>query len=209
MQIPFGNVFAIMLYLVPGFIARQVYRWRYTAARASDLESLIWSLVHTFIIYVGLTVVSVVTHLPTLNLIGRLREAQGAIPIDTSIVVVLLVSGIVWGLLMSLLHWARSRIPFLPTPDPQGIWPYITQLAPEHELWALVRTKDGPLYLGWIDSYAFNPDEPDQDFYLKPALRVDEAMQVQQDLSAGGVYLNTRDVRSVELIEGMGDQALT
>jgi hypothetical protein len=202
MQTPLGNVFALILYLVPGFVALRTYRARYPVTRATDLETLIWSLVHTFVIHLGLVGLSGALDRPSLNLLSRLPASKEFATVDGTVVAALLVSGFIWGLILITIHWLRRTLPFLPTPDQQSVWPVIASLAPRRQLWALIRLKEGPIYLGWIDTFTFNPDHSDHDFYLKPAFRVDETMTVRQDLSEGGVYLNTRDVQSLELVPG-------
>lgn len=66
----------------------------------------------------------------------------------------------------------------------------------------LVRTKQGALYLGWLEQYSFDPSADDHEFVLCPAYLVDDDLNVKRDLKQGGVYLNTRDVESLEMIPG-------
>ena len=66
----------------------------------------------------------------------------------------------------------------------------------------LVRTRQGIFYLGWVREYSFDPGAEDHEFLLRPAYLVDNALQVQRDLTQGGVYLNTRDIESLEMIPG-------
>ena len=66
----------------------------------------------------------------------------------------------------------------------------------------IVRTKQGTLYLGWVKKYSFDPTVEDHDFLLRPAYLVDEDLNVKRDLKVGGVYLNTRDIESIEMIPG-------
>ena len=66
----------------------------------------------------------------------------------------------------------------------------------------IARTKQGVLYLGWMKKYSFDPAVEDHDFLLRPAYLVDDDLNVKRDLSVGGVYLNTRDIESLEMIPG-------
>ena len=98
-------------------------------------------------------------------------------------------------------HRLRIFIPFLPNPDPQAIWPVVAT-APKEELWMIARTQQGVLYLGWVKKYSFDPAGENHDFLLRPAYLVDDDLNVKRDLSVGGVYLNTRDIESLEMIPG-------
>ena len=55
-NVPFGEAISLLLYLVvPGFLARQLYRARYPAKRLSQFEGVVWSIIHSLIILLGLT----------------------------------------------------------------------------------------------------------------------------------------------------------
>ncbi len=66
----------------------------------------------------------------------------------------------------------------------------------------LVRTKQGACYLGWAESYSFDPAAEDHELLLRPAYLVDDKLNVLRTLEKGGVYMNTRDVESLEMIPG-------
>ena len=68
--------------------------------------------------------------------------------------------------------------------------------------WATVFLSDGAIYLGWISKYTFNPDAVDQDFLLSNARRVDEQLSELYRVTGIGVYINTRDVKRIEFVEG-------
>ncbi|MDE0145846.1 MAG: DUF6338 family protein [Nitrospira sp.] len=185
-----------MLYLVPGFLARQIFRTRYPAKRLSQFEGVVWSIIHSLIILLGLTGIAWIFDSDKLDI---LRPSQNPL-IQPATMLVLLIGGFVWGGILIGYHRLLPLIFFLPSPDPQAIWPVIATRAPKKELWMLVRTKQGILYLGWLEQYSFDPSTDDHEFVLCPAYLVDDDLNVKRDLKQGGVYLNTRDVESLEMI---------
>lgn len=198
MEIPSIDAFVLLLYLLPGFLATQLYRARYPAKRIGQFEAVVWSVLHSFVIHLLLGLLGRISNREELNLLTRGSNTT----VETQTIAVLLGGGFVWGLALIGFHCLRIRVPFLPSPDPQAIWPLAAGGVEKEQLWALVRTKGGKLYLGWIERYSFDPEAEDHDFLLCPAFEVDASLEVQRDLSKGGVYLNTRDLDSLERVPG-------
>jgi len=198
MKVPFGDVFVLLLYLLPGFLAIQIYRKKHPAKQASQFEVVVWSVLHSFIVLLLLAGASYTFGLSSLNLL----EQSGSSKIGATSIMVLLAGGSLWGFVLIGSHWCRTKLPFLRSPDPLAIWPVAAARVARNQLWALVRTKEGRLYLGWIEKYSFDPSMEDHDFLLRPAYLVNEDLEVERDLERGGVYLNTRDMESLEMIPG-------
>ena len=187
-----------MLYLTPGFLAMQLYRVSYPAKRTSQFESIAWSIVHSFIVLLGLAGAAWIFDNNDLNLFNLDSYA----PIQPKTISVLLIGGLVWYLILVGIYRSRKFIPLLPDPGSQAIWPIVANRAPDDELWALVRTKQGLQYFGWLDKYSFDPAAENHEFVLRPAYLLDADLAVKRDLKQGGVYLNTRDIESFEMIPG-------
>lgn len=66
----------------------------------------------------------------------------------------------------------------------------------------LVRAKQGACYLGRAERYSFDPAAEDHELLLRPASPVDDKLNVLRALEKGGVYMNTRNVESLEMISG-------
>lgn len=199
MKIPLlGNVIVVLLYLLPGFVAMQMYEARYPTIRQSQFELIVWSLLHSFIIRLGIEGTALGLGYPDLDLLApatgsAIRPAMIAIP---------LVGGLAWGGILIASFRIRFHASFLQNPNLQAVWPTIADSAPKENLWAFVRTKQGFRYLGWVTQYSFDPGGEDHDFHLRPAYLVDDDLLIQRKLEQGGVYLNTRDVESLEMIPG-------
>ena len=166
--------------------------------RLSQFEGVVWSIIHSLIILLGLTGIAWVFDSDNLAI---LRPSQNPL-IQPKTILVLLSGGFVWGGVLIGYHRLLTIISFVPSPEPQAIWPVIADRAPKNELWMLVHTKQGALYLGWLEQYSFDPSADDHEFVLCPAYLVDDDLNVKRDLKKGGVYLNTRDVGSLEMIPG-------
>lgn len=195
---PFQNVVEILLYIVPGFLALQIYRARAPIKRHSDFYDIASSIVFS---------VPVVVLIRWLDL----RALGGSLHTSASFpymryVLVLLGTGIVGGLLLIAIHEIRFRLPqkwpalYMLAPDPQSIWARLNQ--PWNQDWAIVFLDDGAIYRGWISEYTFDPDQESQDFLLSDATRVDENLKELYAIKGTGVYLNTRNVRRIEFIAG-------
>ena len=197
-SVPFGEAIGLLLYLVPGFLARQLFRARYPAKRLSQFEGVVWSIIHSLIILLGLTGIAWVFDSDKLDI---LRHSQNPL-IQPKTILVLLIGGFVWGGILIGYHRLLTLMPFVPSPDPQAVWPVVATHAPKNELWMLIRTKQGTLYLGWLEQYSFDPAADDHEFVLCPAYLVDDDLNIKRDLKRGGVYLNTRDIESLEMIPG-------
>ena len=146
MEVPFKDVFVLLLYLLPGFLSLQLYRAKYPAKKLSDIEIIIWSIVHTFFIHVVLAGLSIALSTPWLNFLGKASKEVGP-----GEVFALLAAGLLWGFLLIFWHWSRRKLP-------------------------------------------------------SPAHLVDDSLRSLRSLEQGGVYLNTRDVISVELVPGRTSQ---
>ena len=195
MKFPFGDVVVLLLYLLPGFLAMQLYGARYPSKRQSQFEAIVWSILHSFFIHFAIRGAAYL--LGCKDLVSLDPEAYSEIPTET--IGVLIAGGLVWGGVLIVQYRFRVLIPFLQSPDPQAIWPVVAT-APNEELWMIARTKQGVLY--WVEKYSFDPAVENHDFLLRPAYLVDDDLNVKRDLSVGGVYLNTRDIESLEMIPG-------
>lgn len=197
MEVPFKDVFVLLLYLLPGFLSLQLKRAKYPAKKLSDIEIIIWSVVHTFFVHLILASLSILLSKPWLNFL-----AKGSTAIGPAEVFTLMAAGLLWGSLLIFWHWSRRKLPIFGELDPLNIWFKIADLAAREEKWALVRVKEGPIYLGWIKEFSYDPAQENQDFYLSPVHLVDNNLTSLRNLEEGGVYLNTRDVISIELLPG-------
>ena len=145
MKIPLGDTLVLLLYLLPGFLAMQIYRARYPAKPLSRFEAAGWSILHSFIILLGLATAAY--YMPGCKALDILNLDTGS-KIRPVTIVVLLSGGAIWGGILIAWHRLRLQLAFFPTPDPQAIWHVVVDNAPKEDLWVLARTRQGVLYLG-------------------------------------------------------------
>ena len=198
MKIPLGDTLVLLLYLLPGFLAMQIYRVRYPAKPLSRFEAIGWSILHSFLILLGLSTAAYMLGCKDPDILNPDSGSE----IQPMMIAVLLGGGAIWGGILIAGHWLRIKLDFFPTPDPQAIWHVVVDNAPKDDLWVLARTKQDVLYLGWVKEYSFDPAAEDHEFLLRPAYLVDNDLHIRRDLTQGGVYLNTRNIESLEMIPG-------
>jgi len=190
-----ANVFVILLYVIPGFIAIEVYRLRYPGKRISDAQMIVRSLIWSFAIHVFLGSMSVVTDDPRINYVTRPLQTVGF-----KSVVLLIGCGCLLGAVLIVQHAIRGRLRLLP-PDPLSVWPKVN-FQRKQNYWAAVILKDSSrIYLGWISDFTFDPNDQNQDFLLSEAKRVDENLNVLYEVAGPGVYLKTSDVLCIEYLD--------
>jgi hypothetical protein len=92
-------------------------------------------------------------------------------------------------------------------PDVNSIWARVNQTGTDQ--WAVVFLEEDVQYLGYIRYFRNDPDANDQDFLLAESFRVDKNRRVMYKVNGVGVYLNTRDVRRIEFLDGFVSKAQT
>ena len=196
---PVKTIIEFILYIIPGFLALELYHYFYPVKKRTDFYQIAWSIIYGVLIY------SFVNFLD----IKWLANTQYALHSDSTdfpgfqFLAVLLLVGVIVGFLRISLH--KIRLVFTPLLkliplDPQSIWNKINQES--NEDWAVVYLNDNSIYMGWIDEYTFDPNTDNQDFLLSPATRVDEDLKEKYKVTGIGVYMNTRDVRRIEFLKG-------
>jgi hypothetical protein len=193
---PAEHLVDFLVYVMPGFIALQVFRASYPAKRLSEFLQVTWSLIY------GVVLAALVRSADTNLLHGWLQSGVPGLP-AFGFVIALVLSGLLLGIIFIGLHRARffvathwSRLEGI-APDPQSIWAKVNRPSNDY---AVVYLDDGSIYFGWIEDYTFDPDAEDNDFLLADAKRVDEDLTEKYSVTGRGVYLNTRNVKRIEFL---------
>jgi hypothetical protein len=194
-----GGLVEIILYVLPGFVANEVYKAFYPVRDRGHFPQLAWSVA------VGVLLTTALVEADSVWLSGALGSTTDSIP-ELAFIAALFSFGILVGLGRALLRFVRYKVantwPLMKwlAPDPQSIWVHVNQ--PSNQDWAVVFLRDGSVYLGYIKYYRFDPEESDQDFLLSYARRVNENLEQVYAVPGQGVYLNTRDVTRIEFVPG-------
>ncbi|HEX8816593.1 MAG TPA: DUF6338 family protein [Terriglobales bacterium] len=194
---PVEHIADFVLYVMPGFIALQLYRAKYPVKGLSEFLQVSWCLIY------GIALAGVVRWTDGRFFHGSLHSAESGFP-WLRFIVALAISGLLLGSLLIGIRWARfelartyARLRAL-EPDPQSIWAKVNRPSNEY---AVVYLDDGSIYLGWIKEYTFDPDAESNDFLLADAKRVNEQLNTIYLINGQGVYLNTRNVKRIEFVE--------
>jgi len=193
---PVEHLADFILYVMPGFVALQVYRAKYPVKGLSEFLQVSWSLIY------GLILAGFVRWFDHEVLGDLLHSHESGLP-WMRFVLALAIAGVLLGAVLISVRWARfalaKRYKLLNwlEPDPQSIWRKVNQESVEY---AVVYLDDGAIYLGWIKEYTFVPDSENNDFLLADAKRVDDRLNTIYVVNGQGVYLNTRNVRRIEFV---------
>ncbi|MGO9123295.1 MAG: DUF6338 family protein [Terriglobales bacterium] len=193
---PAEHLVDFLVYVMPGFIALQLFRAKYPARQLSEFLQVAWSLIY------GVILAALVHGVDDRFLHGWLQTNAPGFP-KPRFVAALLIAGLCGGVVLIALHFSRFRLaaswPRFAgiAPDPQSIWVKVNRPSNDY---AVVYVDDGSIYFGWIKDYTFDPDAENNDFLLADAKRVDERLTEQYSVSGRGVYLNTRNVKRIEFV---------
>jgi Family of unknown function (DUF6338) len=193
---PAEHLVDFLVYVMPGFIALQLFRAKYPAKKLSEFLQVAWSLIY------GVILATLIRGLDGRFLRGRLQSNTAGFP-ASSFVIALALAGLFGGIVLIGLNYARffaaARWPRWEgiAPDPKSIWAKVNRPTNDY---AVVYVDDGSIYFGWIKDFTFDPDAQDNDFLLADAKRVDEQLIEKYSVTGQGVYLNTRNVKRIEFL---------
>ncbi|MBW1615483.1 MAG: hypothetical protein JRJ49_02910 [Deltaproteobacteria bacterium] len=196
---PIKDLIEFILYLAPGFIASELYNAKYPVKERGQFVQITWSIIW------GIIILSVIRWVDEKFFSFALNSNSESFP-SFRFIIALFGSGLLLGIIRIYLYMIRFKLSLKynsfrsMAPDPQSIWVKINQK--ENTDWAVVFLNDNCIYLGWISNYTYNPNNENQDFLLSSARRVDENLEALYTIDGKGVYLNTRDVKRIEFIQG-------
>ena len=196
---PINNLMEFILYILPGFITRELYLSQFPVKERNNFSQISWSILY------GVLIMSFVKWCDKNILNYFLCSNSDGFPEFKFILVIIFISFIA-GYILILINNLRFKISnkyekfkFL-APDPQSIWVEINKQSVLD--WAVIFLNDGSTYIGWISSYSYNPNLEYQDFLLSQAKCVDENLKLKYLVNGIGVYLNTKDVKRIEFVKG-------
>lgn len=197
---PINDLLEFILYVVPGFLALEVYYLFVPRRVSGPFWQITWSII------IGALVFAIASWIDN-ALMGKWLTKNATGLIAFRFYLSLLILGIFIGLFLE--GWRRIRFYISLkwdvlsniAPDPQSIWKKINHpLYGYSDNWAIVFLRDGAIYSGWISQFKFDPSAIDQDFLLSEAKRVDHNLNELYIVDGLGVYLSTRDVTRIEFV---------
>lgn len=196
---PTNNLIEFVLYVIPGFLAVEIYRATYPAKERSEFNQIGWSIL------VGLFIVSFVKWIDNKFCSNVLNSNSPGLP-GLRFTCALILCGVLVGLFWIYIHYGRfvlsQKFKLLNkiAPDPQTIWAKINQSTNEN--WCVVFLDNGSIYMGYISQFTYDPERESYDFLLGKAKRVNEELEEKYIIDGIGVYLNTKDVKRIEFLKG-------
>jgi hypothetical protein len=195
----FSDIVQFLLYVIPGFISIEYFRARFPAKTRTDFITISWSIVFG----VGITSFLIWLDANVLNgLLAYKSTGFPSIQFLTSLVVAGFIIGIARAGLRQLRFILSRRFAYFKwlAPDASSIWARVNQKGTNQ--WAVVFLDNDIQYLGYVKYFRNDPDAIDQDFLLAESFRVDNKRRIIYSVDGVGVYLNTRDVRRIEFLDG-------
>lgn len=203
---PAQNLIEFIIYIAPGFIAREIYYSYYPRRKKSDFAQITWSLIYGVSIFA--TVALVDKYLFNYDLCSNSNKFP-----NFKLTAVLFLGGILLSFILIGVHKLRQYftrddlqrkiLGLSLCPNFQTIWEKINHVS--NGDWAVVYLSDNSIYRGWIKEYNDNPNSENQDFLLADAERVNDSLNKIYVVSGKGLYLNTRDVIRIEFLKGEDD----
>jgi hypothetical protein len=148
---PAEHLVDFLVYVMPGFIALQLFRAKYPAKKVSEFLQVAWSLIY------GVILATLVRGVDGRFLRGRLQSNTPGFP-ASRFVAALVLAGLFGGILLVGMYSARfflaAHWPRLEgiAPDPQSIWAKVNRPSNDY---AVVYVDDGSIYFGWIQGLHF------------------------------------------------------
>jgi hypothetical protein len=131
---PIEHLADFILYVMPGFIALQLYRAKYPVKGLSEFLQVSWCLIY------GIALAGIVRWIDHRYLKGSLHSDEGGLP-WLRFIVALAIAGLVLGALLVSVRWARFTLARKYAtfsslePDPQSIWAKSTSNPPSMQLY--------------------------------------------------------------------------
>lgn len=196
---PTEKIIEIILYIIPGFLAIEIYRSVYPGKSLSEFAQAVWSIIYGVLIFLTIKLAD------KYYFSGSHFSSSDKYP-NLKFIIALFVCGVFVGLGRCAIHWLRFKLSEKYKllshlrPKPQSIWAKINENT--NQDWAVVYLEDNSIYIGYISEYTYDPNQEDQDFLLSKAKRVDENLKEKYIINGIGVYLNTRKIQRIEFFKG-------
>ncbi len=195
----FDNIATILLYVLPGFLAWEIYDSYFPAKKKSDFSEIAWSVIISIALY---TIVKIIDN----KFNFRLFENKLAFPRVRTIVILLLL-GALFGFLLIAIRKGRfyfagfsERLSFI-KPKQTSTWAVINNK--NEPSWACIKIVDGSIYLGYISLWKYDPNEAEYDLLLSQARKVDADLNTIYDITGKGVYIRSQNIVTIEFYDGV------
>lgn len=197
---PINSIPEFISYLLPGFIALQIFRWVYPVKKRDQFETITLCLLLAVLLFNSVKLIDQ-------RYLKNILESNSSGFPNFLFTLSLMLSGVLGGLILVAItefsNWLGRKVNFLNflISNPDTVWQKINNK--KNQYWALVFLENDIIYLGWIKYYTFFPDSNEHEFLLTKAKRVDEKLNVIYEINGLGVYLSLSEVKRIELLDGV------
>jgi hypothetical protein len=195
----FDNIAAILLYVLPGFLAWEIYYSYFPAKKKSDFGEIAWSIIISIALY---TIVKITDSKLKLNLFQ-----DGSVFPRVRTIIILFILGAIFGAILigirTLRFYCANRFLTLSFVKPQEKSTWAAINSKKESSWACIKTTDGTMYLGYISLWKYDPNDTEYDLLLSQARKVDENLDTIYEISGEGVYIRSQNITTIEFYSGV------
>jgi hypothetical protein len=205
--VSFRDFFEVLAYLLPGFVAYEIYASQVQPRRRTGLEFTLVSLILSLSVLFVTKSAGRLFRIPYLDVpFSELNKGVTSYRQLIWLLGVAICLGFVVAILdhrncfsyiadsiISLGTAGRRRAHRGPT-----VW--VTVLPQAEGRWVVVRTISGPSYIGFLEYFSRDPRDPTQEVFLSAASLINEETgDVQRDIVGPGVLLERKNIASIEI----------
>jgi hypothetical protein len=191
-----SNVAAIVIYILPGFLATELRYFLVPARKGTDFERLVWSVFFSLLGFLAASLVVLALYKADWRRHTSARDLEFVIPLwffallAGILVAQLTKSSVMKAALRKRCHVAYSEFP--------SIWNEIWQ-CPEEALFVRVHLGDGSVHFGAVHAYTRDPAEQQRELWLRPTYTMDEDWKVGEQLPGLSLYVRAESIVYVEV----------
>jgi hypothetical protein len=205
--VSFSDFFQVLAYLLPGFVAYEIYASQVQPRRRTGIEFTLVSLVLSLSVLFITKLAGRVLSIRYLDV--PFSELSRGVASYLQLIWLLGVA-ICLGFVVAILDYrnvfshiadsiircgtaGRRRTHKGPT-----VW--VTVLPDAEGRWVVVRTKSGPSYIGFLEYFSRDPRDRTQEVYLTSASFINEETgEIGRDVIGPGVLLERKNIASIEI----------
>jgi len=221
------NIFEIIVYILPGFLALEIYRSKFPAKKQTEIEKIALCLLAGIFIYHSALFVEKKVFPNDTNIkmlanstaksINNTKSIRTKSSISPNVenndlpklrfVIILFLMGYFFGKIFIAYsnfknyighNWSKKcKIFSRFKKSPLSIWAKVN-FDSQNNGWAIVFLSDNSIYIGYVSDFTFDPNSLEQDFLLKDAKRLTSELEIDYPISGYGVYLSTKNVVRIE-----------
>lgn len=205
----FRDFFQILAYILPGFVAYEIYASQIQPRRRTGVEFSLISLILSLLVVLITKAIGRTFHISSLDIpFSNLGQGVTSYAHFLWLLGVAISLGFVGAVLdyWNVFTHIANQIIRVGTAGRMGarsvrgptVW--VTVLRESEGRWVVVRTLSGPAYIGFLEYFSRDPRDPTQEIYLTAASYLDdETGEVGKAIDGPGVLLERKNIATIEI----------